>query len=362
MFNIHFKRKGYVILMLILLLTITGCYFNTTNESDPMIGTDSETTDSESSLESETSTDTDIEGTETTNSEDENPSTDIVEDNTPEIPEGLIGIPRDTLPVPQNITEVEDLTYHKAIELPDLSTLSITFEDILELAEEHKALQDLLEHLYSDLYNFERHQIGEVITPDSLYVMTNKLNHLPSDYAPENLVIPEVRATLAEDVDKRYVREEMATALEGLFNAAEEEGLYLFCASGYRSYATQEATYQYHVDTKGQEAADKVSAKPGHSEHQTGLAMDVTCEDVEFRLREALGELPEGIYIREHAHEYGLIIRYPEFSEPIVGYSYEPWHLRYVGVELATFLYEYNLTLEELYFLIQQTMYVYLEE
>lgn len=258
----------------------------------------------------------------------------------------------------QVITFVESEEYHQEIIPVNVKMTSVSLQELID----NSQLTEVLDHLFSNLYNFTNNQIGEVLTPNSLYLLTNKLNHLPEDYVPTNLVIPNVRATLAEDVDKRYVREEMATALEGLFAAAEEEQLYLFCTSGYRSYATQVATYKHHVDSKGQVEADKVSARAGHSEHQTGLAMDVTCEDVSFHLWESLGELPEGIFIAEHAHEYGLIIRYPNGSFPIVGYSYEPWHLRYVGIEFATYLYEHHLTLEEFYAAIQDQMYLYIKE
>ncbi len=275
--------------------------------------------------------------------------------NLPKVPYGKVGIESPSTFINQEKTPTATEEYHTNIVLPIINDLNIHLSNFVEFEQ----LQDMLYHLYTTEYNFIKNTIGNTISPDSLYVLCNKLNHLPNNYIPENLAIPNIKSTAAGEVDKRYVREIMAIALEGLFAAAAEENLDLFCASGYRSYDTQVSVYNYHVDTKGLEAADKVSARPGHSEHQTGLAMDVTCAAINYKLEEILGELDEGIFIAQHAHEYGLIIRYPKDKVNITGYNYEPWHLRYVGIELATFLYENQLTLEELYMMVQEEMFLY---
>lgn len=256
----------------------------------------------------------------------------------------------DVFMVKQDLTKVSEVTYH--IFIDSMYTYDMDL-DFTELLLDEPELRPVLEHLFANGYNFERNYIGQITDPNSIYVMANKMNQLPEDYVPVGLVIPDVRSTTNADVDKRYVRPEMAEALESLFTAAEAEGLILYTASGYRSYNTQVLTYNRHVANKGLEAADKVSARAGHSEHQTGITMDVTCEGVNFRLEEELGVLPEGIFIKENAHKYGLIIRYLENKTNLTGYSYEPWHLRYVGIPLATFLYENDLTLEEFYFFVQ---------
>ena len=111
--------------------------------------------------------------------------------------------------------------------------------------------------------------------------------------------------------------------------------------SGYRSYYDQKSTYNYWVSVYGQKDADTISARPGHSEHQTGLAFDITS------LNSSYGETEEGIWLRENCFKYGFIIRYPKGKEHITGYAYEPWHIRYVGVEHATYIMNNNLTLEE---------------
>jgi LAS superfamily LD-carboxypeptidase LdcB len=198
-------------------------------------------------------------------------------------------------------------------------------------------------------YNFTD-GITEILTnPESLYVLANKKNELPSDYVPEDLIVPDVLFTFEGDHEKKHLRETAAYALEDLFNGAKEDGLTLYAISGYRSYSLQESIYNYNVNTYGEAKANTFSAKPGQSEHQTGLAMDISCADVGYLLETEFGELPEGIWISEHAHEYGFIIRYLEDKTEITEYSYEPWHLRYVGVEIATYIYENHLCLEEFY-------------
>lgn len=177
-------------------------------------------------------------------------------------------------------------------------------------------------------------------------VVVNKNRFLSSDYIPEDLVKVRVPTQL-KSKEVNQMRKPAAEALYELFEGAKEEGFTLVARSGYRSYNTQKILYKNIVTSKGQNYANQYSAKPGTSEHQTGLAMDITCEGVKFQLSEDFGQLAEGIWIRENAHKYGFIIRYPKGKEEITGYAYEPWHIRYLGVELATKIYESALTMEE---------------
>lgn len=175
-----------------------------------------------------------------------------------------------------------------------------------------------------------------------ILILVNKSHGLEKTYVPSDLV----------DVDLRGVRDtelrsEAATALEKLFEKADAQGITLYCCSGYRSYDTQKELYQENVSLYGQKDADLVSAKPGQSEHQTGLAMDVTAESVNLDLLESFGDTAEGQYIKNNAHKYGFIIRYPSNKTAITGYSYEPWHLRYVGIESATTIFNKGITFEE---------------
>ena len=130
-------------------------------------------------------------------------------------------------------------------------------------------------------------------------------------------------------------------ALNNLQQAANNAGYAMPLISGYRSYQTQNSIYNSYVSRWGIEYTDTVSARPGHSEHQTGLAFDVG------ELSNSYGETKAGIWLKENCHKYGFIIRYLKGKESITGYSYEPWHIRYVGVEVATEIMQKNITLEE---------------
>jgi D-alanyl-D-alanine carboxypeptidase len=180
--------------------------------------------------------------------------------------------------------------------------------------------------------------------PDSLLVLANKTYYLAADYVPEDLVQPDVFNYYE---DKRELRAPAAEALEILFAAAEEEGYKLVFRSGFRSYDIQKIIFERKVKERGFEAANQVSAKPGQSEHQTGLAADITSWSVKNALDEAFGETPEGIWVAENAHLFGFIIRYQIDTVDITKYQYEPWHLRYMGIEDATRIYEAGVTLEE---------------
>ena len=184
---------------------------------------------------------------------------------------------------------------------------------------------------------------------ESITALVNKQILLPDGYEPDDLVEPNVVFSFSSFQEKKLLRKEAAKALEDLFEASESQGLSLRAVSGYRSYERQYVIFTTNVRKDGLEETLKVSAMPGSSEHQTGLSMDVSTRVVSNLLNERFGETPEGEWVAENAYKYGYIIRYPKGKEYITGYSYEPWHLRYVGKELATHLYNSNLTLEEYY-------------
>lgn len=182
--------------------------------------------------------------------------------------------------------------------------------------------------------------------PTDLLILVNKYNRAPS--VPMTLVKPDVTPTSASKAENIYMRPEAAHALEELFDAAKEDGITLYATSGFRSYSTQKAIFDRKLETMSERAANSSVAKAGYSEHQTGLAMDIEGETtVGTGLTEEFGESPEGIWVAEHCHEYGFIIRYPKGKTKITGYIYEPWHLRYVGVETAKQIVELDVTFEE---------------
>ena len=128
---------------------------------------------------------------------------------------------------------------------------------------------------------------------------------------------------------------------------AKSEGIEFVICSTYRSYSTQDTIYHNYVSMYGADYANTISAYPGRSEHHTGWAVDVTSASMGYDLKQNFIEYPEGIWINNHCSEYGFIIRYPKDKTHITGYSYEPWHLRYVGVDVAKEITEKGLTLEE---------------
>jgi D-alanyl-D-alanine carboxypeptidase len=243
-------------------------------------------------------------------------------------------------------SESEDLVFeNNMMRLPvnfltgDIHNVKIAFEDIEE--EIILSVANLLSRTIDEN--------GTVTNPSSYDAVINKVRSLPSNYVPSDLVTVEV-PTCLPNPEIRQLRRVASEALSEMFKAGLNDDVELVARSGYRSYATQVALYNGYVSKYGQEYADKYSARPGTSEHQTGLAMDITAESVNLQLDDDFGKTKEGQWLAQNAYRFGFIIRYPEGMENITGYFYEPWHVRYLGVNLATKVFNSGLTLEE-YFL-----------
>ena len=177
-------------------------------------------------------------------------------------------------------------------------------------------------------------------------MLVNKYYLLSSDYAPDDLVtVPQTYSW--GDAGSQQVREVAYTAFLDMWNAAEEEGYYLMINSSYRSYADQETVYNNYKNSSGERYADSIAARPGSSEHQTGLAIDVFSRT--NTNRNTFTDSAEAIWLAENSYKFGFILRYPEDKVDITGYSYESWHFRYVGEDIATYIYENDITLEEYY-------------
>ncbi len=169
--------------------------------------------------------------------------------------------------------------------------------------------------------------------PGAVDLVVNKRRPLvPLDYVPADLRLPEV----ATATDRALLRPDTATAVEGMFAAAAADGVGLVLVSGYRSFADQDSTYTYWVGEYGDPAAaDTVSARPGYSEHQTGLAFDIGQADGACTLVLCFRDTPAAQWAAEHAADFGLILRYPLGFHEITGFSAESWHFRYVGRDVA---------------------------
>ncbi|MCC3866170.1 M15 family metallopeptidase [Terrisporobacter petrolearius] len=180
-------------------------------------------------------------------------------------------------------------------------------------------------------------------TKNSKYLMlVNKKKTLNLDYEPENLVKPNVKFLSSTSEESRQMDETAAKALEELFQGAKEENITLLGSSAYRSYKSQVRVLNDEISSKGVNYANKYVAKPGKSEHQSGLSIDVTNEARCFDKTS-----PEAQWLANNAHRFGFILRYLEGKEDITGYNYEPWHIRYVGKDAAKEIHERNITLEE---------------
>lgn len=186
----------------------------------------------------------------------------------------------------------------------------------------------------------------EEATAQGMLLLVNKQNPIASNYKPNDLSPVKYYAE-NRTAASRYLRKEAADQFHRLVEAAKDEGCTLVMTTAYRSYGFQQILWNNYVAAEGAEAAARYSAKPGESEHQTGLAVDVTSPSVEYQLTGSFGETPEGVWLAENAPRFGFIIRYPQGKEHITGYLYEPWHLRYVGEAVATEISSNGLTLEE---------------
>lgn len=183
--------------------------------------------------------------------------------------------------------------------------------------------------------------------PASYWVVVDKLRPLnPADYYPADLVDPPLPYTV---YPLRQAASDAAVQMFAAFTA-ESGGLEMQFNSAFRSFESQGEKYAYWTSVYGQEGADLTSARPGHSEHQTGLAIDVAAAPEYCTLEQCFADTPQGQWLAANSWRFGFIVRYPNGMTAVTGYEYEPWHMRYVGVELATEMHNTGVaTLEEFF-------------
>ncbi|MGW9855797.1 zinc D-Ala-D-Ala carboxypeptidase [Staphylococcus hominis] len=208
-----------------------------------------------------------------------------------------------------------------------LSACSHSHDDDNKKSEDHSK-QASQSHKHDDDTQQHKKVVKDGRTYADDILIVNKDIGLPSSYNP------------GEDPKAQQ-------ALQQLFNAAQKDGIQLYKISGYRSYPTQVQLYNRYAARDGKQAADKYSARPGYSEHQTGLTFDVGGVNSDKNLYASFGKTKEGQWIAKNAYKYGFIVRYPKGKEEVTGYQYEPWHLRYLGKDTATKVYQSGKTLEE---------------
>lgn len=183
--------------------------------------------------------------------------------------------------------------------------------------------------------------------PNSIWVVVDKLRPLtPADYVPGDLV--DVPVPFA---NPPLLRQEASDAVVSLFTAfTAETGLTLQSQSAYRSFEAQTRIYDSDIVNLGQAGADLSTARPGTSEHQTGLTIDISAQPGQCSLSACFGDTPHGQWLAANAWRFGFLLRYPADKVDITGYEYEPWHFRYIGIELATEMHDTEVrTLEEFF-------------
>ncbi|MER2171101.1 MAG: M15 family metallopeptidase [Psychrobacillus psychrodurans] len=235
--------------------------------------------------------------------------------------------------IDKSIEELRNLTEGKQTVVVDKTEEPIKEEPIVEEPKQDVPGKEepVIEEV--DMSGAKGYVGNEVLPQEPTIVngvlIASKKYPLPSTYAP------------GESKEARAAFQEMAAE-------ATLSGYDLIAFSTYRSFDYQTQLYDRYVTNDGQDAADRYSARPGYSEHQTGLAFDIGEQHFEQHFaKESFGETEAGKWVAANAHKYGFIMRYPNGSEKITGYMYEPWHFRYVGEELAVQVYEANVTLEE---------------
>lgn len=184
---------------------------------------------------------------------------------------------------------------------------------------------------------------------NSLWVLVSKNSPISTDYIPSPLIIPNVTTNTDKSDDERSIRSDIADPLQNLFNAAETYGYQLMIGSGYRSADLQATYFNSLASSIGEDAANQSIARPGQSEHQTGLAVDISTVSRYCYLSTCFADTDDGKWLENNSYIYGFILRYPEGKESITGYNYEPWHFRYVGIDLATAIHESGLTFDEVW-------------
>ena len=198
------------------------------------------------------------------------------------------------------------------------------------------------EDMESDYKEIER---LENILNNQYFILINKDNKLAEDYVPKNLKKPEAR--FLDYVQDNNLENDTADATKKMFEAAKQEGILLVGVSGYRSYSIQKGLYDTRVEKNGEEKTRAYTAEPGASEHQSGLAIDILCDEYQT-LDEGFENTDAFRWLTENCYKYGFILRYLKGKEDITGYNYEPWHFRYIGnKEVAKDIMNRGLAFEE---------------
>ena len=208
-------------------------------------------------------------------------------------------------------------------------------DQVANLPESIQTIADQVQAKPATIFDPPKYSIDEA---DSIWVVVNKQRQIsPLKYQPVSLAFPAFPKPKVQNPFGLQMREEAAVAAVELATAMADVGKgTLILNSGFRTYKNQQGLYNRTRDTRGLAVAEKLSARPGHSEHQLGLAADFSVRGQGCVIMVCFGKTEAGIWLAENAHQYGFVLRYPKGYKPVTGFQYEPWHFRYVGIELAT--------------------------
>ena len=261
-----------------------------------------------------------------------------------------------------NETEIKDITklkddQIKAILKKKYNRLNIKFirqkyfitnnlDRYIKYYNNHK--DDKISHIVSivnvcaDEDYYDKVTVKKTVISKKELMLVNKFNYLDENYAPDDIVKVSMQFAYGDNEIKKEVYEKFRS----MYNDAKKEGLYLIITSSYRDYNFQKELWDSYANQKGDEWADSVSARAGYSEHQTGYTLDIVTYNANMSSFEKTDEFK---WLQDNAYKYGFILRYPKDKEDITGYSYESWHYRYVGKDVATKIKKLGITFDEYY-------------
>lgn len=238
----------------------------------------------------------------------------------------------------KRISEFLKLSYYRE----ELTDRYIAYDD------GKKNVQDVVTYVNIGLDQPYFTNVDIIKDTDNVLMLINKYHRLPDDYEPKNLVKTPNACVIGEDYscqsEPQYLRREVAYAFSDLVQAGKAEQINIKAIASYRSYAYQKNLYDYYAQSQGKDYADKYYARPGQSEHNSALAVDVTINNENFNEIESSQHYD---WLLTHIADYGFILRYPEDKVDVTGYQYESWHLRYVGKDVAKDIVKQGLTLDE---------------